>query len=422
MLMQNIAFADNPFNECVNAVKQDPTVDWSLIDEDRIVCIEETNYIAIEKGRIGYKTFLRMPLKDSNEVFVGCFKNGKYSRTLSTEVEYIAAAEYFSKEEAISYALKAGLSKPTEIRCILSDERAWMQCYYVLCDNQYYIIPFYIIDYGTFNIMKNEECYFEIGHPYSVKEFIDFFEKENELHRQYLKELEDSGVDDHDYVYTDPETGLEMEHIAKKPNNQEQNNEAVEQQKDKTDTEPNKTNDNKKTDKPDKTDTKNADEKTDIKLSDPNEKNIGQDKFFNDVPPDHWAYDDIMTLAKNNVILGYGNNYFGVNDSVTNEQFALLLKRQFNYDEKNTSASAAKRENIIVSLIKALNPDLSKVDTSVIAADFSDGNKISDNDKPYIAYAVENKIVLGDKGKLNLENNVTRAETAALINRALKLK
>ena len=143
---------------------------------------------------------------------------------------------------------------------------------------------------------------------------------------------------------------------------------------------------------------------------------------FIDVPPDHWAYDDIMTLAKNNVILGYGNNYFGVNDSVTNEQLAILLKRQFNYDEKNTSASAAKRENIIVSLIKALNPDLSKVDTSVIAADFSDGNKISDSDKPYIAYAVENKIVLGDNGNLNLENNVTRAETAALINRALKIK
>ena len=129
-----------------------------------------------------------------------------------------------------------------------------------------------------------------------------------------------------------------------------------------------------------------------------------------------------MTLAKNNVILGYGNNYFGVNDSVTNEQLALLLKRQFDYDGKNTSTSAAKRENIIVSLIKALNPDLSKVDTSVIAVDFSDGNKISDSDKPYIAYAVENKIVLGDNGKLNLENNVTRAETAALISRALKLK
>ena len=143
---------------------------------------------------------------------------------------------------------------------------------------------------------------------------------------------------------------------------------------------------------------------------------------FNDVPPDHWAYDDIMTLAKNNVILGYGNNYFGVNDSVTNEQLALLLKRQFNYDEKNTSASAAKRENIIVSLIKALSPDLSKVDTSVIAADFSDGNSINEINKPYIAYAVENKIVLGDNGKLNLENNVTRAETAALINRALKIK
>ena len=56
------------------------------------------------------------------------------------------------------------------------------------------------------------------------------------------------------------------------------------------------------------------------------------------------------------------------------------------------------------------------------AADFSDGNKISDSDKPYIAYAVENKIVLGDNGNLNLENNVTRAETAALINRALKIK
>ena len=292
---------------------------------------------------------------------------------------------------------------------------------WVKADNIEYILP-----EEAFELTKDENGTVVSGKIFTVADFFDILKDSYENHYRFPVYSDEESLIGY-YVYsttpvikdepkkedtsTQPKKDEEEEENTKPKNNKKDDEDIKKTDKTETKKDENKT-----------ADTKNADKKTDIKLIDPSEKNIGQDKFFNDVPPDHWAYDDIVTLAKNNVILGYGNNYFGVNDSVTNEQLAILLKRQFDYDEKNTSASAAKRENIIVSLIKALNPDLSKVDTSVIAADFSDGNKISDSDKPYIAYAVENKIVLGDNGKLNLENNVTRAETAALISRALKLK
>ena len=46
--------------------------------------------------------------------------------------------------------------------------------------------------------------------------------------------------------------------------------------------------------------------------------------------------------------------------------------------------------------------------------------KITKNEK-YIAYAIQTKLVVGYDGKLYLDSNVTRAETACLIYRAMSL-
>lgn len=143
--------------------------------------------------------------------------------------------------------------------------------------------------------------------------------------------------------------------------------------------------------------------------------------MFEDVPQTHWAYDYVTELANKDVILGYGNGYFGADDSVTHEQLALLLNRQFGYNSVLTDAAFGKREEIIVDLVKAVGADVSKVDTSVIQNNFTDGADIASGNEKYIAYAIENKLVLGYDGKLNINDNVTRAETAALICRATDL-
>ena len=51
---------------------------------------------------------------------------------------------------------------------------------------------------------------------------------------------------------------------------------------------------------------------------------------FDDVPVNYWAYDDIMDVVYNKVMLGYGNGKFGVGDNVTREQVAAVLYRTLN--------------------------------------------------------------------------------------------
>lgn len=52
-----------------------------------------------------------------------------------------------------------------------------------------------------------------------------------------------------------------------------------------------------------------------------------KDPKFKDVPNKHWAKDYIHTLYYNNITTGYTNGYYGVNDKVTNTQFAKFMDR-----------------------------------------------------------------------------------------------
>ena len=56
---------------------------------------------------------------------------------------------------------------------------------------------------------------------------------------------------------------------------------------------------------------------------------------FDDVPVNYWAYDDIMDVVYNKVMLGYGNGKFGVGDNVTREQVAAVLYRTLNLKRKD---------------------------------------------------------------------------------------
>ncbi|MGH0431489.1 S-layer homology domain-containing protein [Bacillus hominis] len=49
--------------------------------------------------------------------------------------------------------------------------------------------------------------------------------------------------------------------------------------------------------------------------------------IFRDVADDHWARTEIYDLAHHNIMVGYGNERFGVGDNVTREQAAAVLFR-----------------------------------------------------------------------------------------------
>ncbi|PEK62586.1 S-layer homology domain-containing protein [Bacillus wiedmannii] len=55
---------------------------------------------------------------------------------------------------------------------------------------------------------------------------------------------------------------------------------------------------------------------------------------FEYVPYGFWAYDAILDLAYNKIIVGYGNGKYGVGDLTTREQVAALIYRVFDIEEQ----------------------------------------------------------------------------------------
>ncbi|MFJ8530352.1 family 10 glycosylhydrolase [Bacillus sp. NPDC094106] len=51
---------------------------------------------------------------------------------------------------------------------------------------------------------------------------------------------------------------------------------------------------------------------------------------FSDVPKGYWAHSYIQSLAKNGIVVGYGNGMFGPEDPLTREQFATMMARTIN--------------------------------------------------------------------------------------------
>ncbi|AFQ19744.1 S-layer protein (plasmid) [Bacillus thuringiensis HD-771] len=112
--------------------------------------------------------------------------------------------------------------------------------------------------------------------------------------------------------------------------------------------------------------------------------------IFNDVPKGYWAYDQIMYMAGNKIMTGYGNGYFGAQDNMTREQLAAFLYRY-----------------------------LKPVDTNE--------NPYGDiNDSPFkkeiTALTKRGIFSVNSEKKFNPKNTATRAEIAAVLTKAFNLK
>ena len=178
---------------------------------------------------------------------------------------------------------------------------------------------------------------------------------------------------------------------------------------------------------------------------------------FSDVPQSHWAYKAISEMAERGIIKGYNDGKFHPNEEVTRAEFAKIMiaaadidvrgnKSQtftdvprthwaFNYVEyakpyltgyKSGSRyyykpdQDAVREDIAVALVRLLGYDRSKkADLSVISK-FRDDDDISPALRSYVALAVQTNLIKGDnKGYFRPQDEITRAEAASLIYRAL---
>jgi len=185
-------------------------------------------------------------------------------------------------------------------------------------------------------------------------------------------------------------------------------------------------------------------------------------KSFTDVPPGHWAYNAITWMAAHEILAGKGNNRFDPEAAVTREQFArimvvaLQLKMgssyapSFNDVSKDSWAfryvEAAKlyltgwrnaaggldyfkpydnavREDMAVALVKALKLENEVPDNSVLDL-FTDKADISPNLVKYVAIAVKNEIINGNKKNdgtrtFDAQGTLTRAQASVLVFNAL---
>lgn len=358
-------WAAKSVDEFYEDIRTDNNVDLSAIDEKSSVLLEITDRFTLRKGLPATRYMVWMPSVNSDTYYTAVFEDGTYKGTYKDFV-WTAPLKFFDKDKANAYAEEYGLGVPSEVRAYYITEGVHLHAYSIICDGEEYIIPYYFMEYSEFNIMKDDECNLEIGKVYSIEEFLSICEKEAELSAKYRWEKEKEEDSKKTYIVVDENgDGNDVLHEPAQPKDKSEDSDVPENSGNEVPV-------GKKEEESDETEQKTGDNK-----SDQEETKRKEDKpkaiQFDDVPQTHWAYNAVAELAESGIIQGYGDGNFGVDDFVTYEQIALLLKREFNYIENNKEMIAASREDVIVSLVKSLAADIADADDSVIFAKFTDG-------------------------------------------------
>ncbi len=126
--------------------------------------------------------------------------------------------------------------------------------------------------------------------------------------------------------------------------------------------------------------------------------NYRGDVQFVDVADGAWYENAVAWIANTGIAEGYGNGYFGPNDTITREQLAAMLYR---YTQPNWSDNADQNS----------------------MSQFADENKVAPWAKEAMAWAVGSGLFVGDDQKLLQPNaTATRAEVASILQRMIVLE
>jgi len=113
---------------------------------------------------------------------------------------------------------------------------------------------------------------------------------------------------------------------------------------------------------------------------------------FKDISSSHWAKDEIDYLSTKKIINGYSNGNFGPNDSIKRVDAATMIVRALELDTSNRPST-----------------DLYDVTKKSYGYDT-------------IATVIDEGIFFGNNGYFYPNNTLTRAEMAAILNRAFQLE
>lgn len=174
-----------------------------------------------------------------------------------------------------------------------------------------------------------------------------------------------------------------------------------------------------------------------------------ESKSFTDVPSNHWAYKEIMSLVDSKVISGYTDNTYRPNDSIRRDHVAVLMSRSLdmtvevpmkkfadvpsNYMYADEIAMV-QRAGIFDGGTNGLfrpQANLTRAQMAKILTVAFDLEVKSTKDFPdvpeshwaneYVRALYSNGITVGSNGKFKPEDPVTRAQYASFLHRALNM-
>ena len=169
---------------------------------------------------------------------------------------------------------------------------------------------------------------------------------------------------------------------------------------------------------------------------------------FNDLA-NHWAEQEIIDLAKKNIINGYANGDFKPENKITRSEFVKIVTSAFNVENNNLEIpfkdvkghwaeeyiAKAFGKNIINGYSKdefGVNKNITREEAAKIISivleikdteedKFIDKNEISNWALEHIDKTAKAKIINGyPSGEFKPKNNITRAESAVLIKKAME--
>lgn len=178
---------------------------------------------------------------------------------------------------------------------------------------------------------------------------------------------------------------------------------------------------------------------------------------FSDVLPENWAYESIQKCVSEGYFKGYDDGSFKPFKSITRGEFAVLISKYLNKEEADKTLETysdvkktewyygyvenakgyldgtvdsngnniflpkenAKREDICIAAVKAKGLKAENANLSFLRY-FSDADSVSEKAKPYVALAVEAKIVNGfEDGTFRPNESITRAQAAVILSKII---
>lgn len=173
-------------------------------------------------------------------------------------------------------------------------------------------------------------------------------------------------------------------------------------------------------------------------------------KSFSDMPQTHWAYTYIDALAADGIIDGYADGSFLPDNKVTRAEWCKLFVTAANLPINNDNSifedvqnhwalsyvnvgedyfdtisdtmfypdNVATRMDVTISLVRILGIDIEECSYES-AYVFKDSAEFTEDEIPYVAAAVDNRLISGfDDGNFYGKRSLTRAQAATLLYKA----